>query len=282
MSKRPAKRAKTSASDEEPGPELNADPAIVARELSAPFDGNKTVPIAVYHDASKDASISRLVVVAHGAGGNHRSPDIVELCQAIVARLPAGTGLLAYTATTTSLNHRVKQASAVLEWAKRQFPKSQHLALVGRSMGCRVSAKVALELDEDKRISGLCFLSFPLVAASRSSSKPPAKDKPDDRKSLLLDIARNRPDIPLFCVAGTADDFIPDGLDAVVDEMLAINRMSIELVKCEGADHGLKLKGEGGKARSKELLADYVERMVARIVGKKTASKEATKVELQY
>lgn len=272
MSEPAKKRQKTTkeASDEPPKT-LTAALSDASRELSAPLEKDKAVPLRAYFDASKDATLQTLVIIAHGAGGNHNSPDIVATAEGLRARLPQEeAGVVAFTATTTSLLNRVKQIAAVLTWAAKQFPLVKKIYLVGRSMGCRVAAKAALELDKANKIAGLIFCSYPLVPGDRfASSSKPKKDtgKPDERKSLLLDVAKARPGLPLLFIAGTADPMLPPTqLNEALGEMQEVagqDKMSVTVANCTDADHGLSVKGKGGAARTRELQAEFIKTIAA-------------------
>ncbi|KAI9008484.1 hypothetical protein DFJ74DRAFT_687656 [Hyaloraphidium curvatum] len=197
-------------------------------------------------------------------------------------------GVLAWAGTTMNLAHRARELGAVVEWARKEF-KLESIYLVGRSMGCRASAKYALE-DAEMLVKGLAFLSYPLVAGGRGAAPEPAdkkaKGKPgkkDDRASLLSDLARTRPDVPLLFFRGTADPMLPSAaLSAALRDAFAISELDISLAACQGADHGLKVKGKGAKERSEGLEKAVVEKIVAWIAVGRVAGKGAREEELSF
>jgi predicted alpha/beta-hydrolase family hydrolase len=174
------------------------------------------------------------VLLGHGAGGNRRTPLLVDLAEDL-----AGTGRRAvlYNYAYTDAGRRAPDAPAVLEataGAVGEFARATlgapRLVHGGKSMGGRIASQA---VAKGAPADGLVFLGYPL--------HPPGK--PDQRREAHLPSLT----VPLLFVQGTRDAFARwDLLQALLARLG--ERAALHVV--EGGDHSFVPPRSGGLTRA--------------------------------
>eukprot|EP01135_Chromosphaera_perkinsii_P006363 Nk52_evm92s485 gene=Nk52_evmTU92s485 len=171
------------------------------------------------------------IILSHGAGGDMNSDVVKSFAENICQR--TGIPVLRYTWKPLNLKSRVKALAAVVKYVTESSDAGakcafQSVFLVGRSMGCRVSLYLALQLWGQKKggetyklpkvlpaLKGIMFCSYPL----HQPGKPPNSDSPaslkmlsDDRVSLILEFEKLNSPIPTIFFVGSKDDLSNIGI----------------------------------------------------------------------
>jgi hypothetical protein len=134
------------------------------------------------------------VVLAHGAGGSRRTPQLVRAAEAIAG---SGRRAVLYNFRYTDLGRRSPDPAKVLEataagvaaWAAAQRGV-ERVVLGGRSMGGRIASQVAAS---GTPAAGLLFFAYPL--------------HPPGRTEKLRDAHLARIQAPMLFLQGTRDAF---------------------------------------------------------------------------
>lgn len=181
--------------------------------------------------ASLHGSGSTVVVLGHGAGGNRRTPMLVDLAEALAA---SGRAALLYNFPYTERGSRRPDAPSLLEAVAREAAEvalersgAERLVLGGRSMGGRIASQV---VAGGARADGLAFLAYPLHPPGRYEKR---------REAHLPDIAA-----PMLFVQGTRDAFAREDLLKGLLERLG-GRADLHSV--EGADHSFRVLKRSGR-----------------------------------
>jgi len=182
------------------------------------------------------------LIFTHGAGGGLSAPAVVNFAQGVV---DAGSNIVCFKGNM-NLKSRTRMFGSVLEYEKqkqKQDRAEEKLAFGGRSMGARAAALAAQEADDVKI---LVLVSYPLVGPNG-----------DVRDQILLDIGT---DVDVLFISGDGDNMCDlRRLEEVREKMNAKSWM----VLVEGADHGMHLRGGGGKKRT-DMMGKGTGRVAAR------------------
>ncbi len=143
----------------------------------------------------------RAVLLAHGAGSDHRAPALVAVAAALAA---VGVPSLRFDYPYRAAGRRAPDRPAVLadatraaaaELARRSGVPPERLVLGGRSMGGRIASVIVADEDDPQPALGLLLLGYPL---------PPA-GKPERRRDGHF----ARLELPVCFVSGTRDALAP-------------------------------------------------------------------------
>lgn len=194
-----------------------------------------------------------LLVLGHGAGGDRRTPLLVDLAERLAQ---AGCGVALYSFPYSEAGRRIPDPRAVLEQTVREVDadlrrrcRPRLLFHGGKSMGGRMASQaVAQGLPAD----GLVFLGYPL--------------HPSGRPETLRD--RHLPAIqaPMLFLQGTRDAFARWDL---ISDLVARLGPHARLERVEGADHSFsvpKASGRGPHEVRGELVAKTLAWLEARRV----------------
>ena len=181
-------------------------------------------------DGPEDAPC--LVVLAHGAGGDMRSP-FMDSVAAALAR--GGVRVLRFNFPYAEAQRRAPDRAAVLESAWRSAldrarteARGRPVVAGGKSMGGRIASQV---VAAGERVAGLVFLGYPL--------HPPGKPE-RMRAAHLREISA-----PMLFVEGTRDPFCP--LPTLREVLAGLGaRTTVEVV--EGGDHSFKVPSSAGRS----------------------------------
>lgn len=189
--------------------------------------------MSVYRGPERGAD--RAVLLAHGAGADHRAPALVAVADALAA---VGVPSLRFDYPYMAAGRRAPDRPAVLaeatraaaaELARRSGVPPEGLVLGGRSMGGRIASLVVADEDDPQPALGLLLLGFPLHPAG----------KPERRRDGHF----ARLDVPVCFVSGTRDLLAPR------PELTRAARKvkgPVTLHWLESADHGYRpLKASG-------------------------------------
>jgi predicted alpha/beta-hydrolase family hydrolase len=169
---------------------------------------------------------SSLLVLAHGAGGNMRSPFLAAFAAGLGAQ---GVGCLRFNFAYSEAGRRGPDPEKTLRavWNAafdKAVEKGGPLWVGGKSMGGRIASMMVADGDLDA--AGLVFVGYPL--------HPPGKV---DR---LRDEHLARVKVPMLFLQGTADPFARwDLLQAVVKRL----GRNATLHRVEGGDHSFRVRG---------------------------------------
>lgn len=197
----------------------------------------------------------RAVLLAHGAGSDHRAPALVSVADALAA---AGIPSLRFDYPYRAAGRRAPDRPPVLaaatraaaaELAQRSGVPSDRLVLGGRSMGGRIaSLVVADELDPEPAL-GLLLLGYPLHPAG----------KPERRRDGHF----ARLDLPVCFVSGTRDSLAPRS-----ELTRAARKVTgpVTLHWLESADHGYRPLKATGRSID-DVVAEVAETSVTWVRG---------------
>lgn len=177
----------------------------------------------------------RAVLLAHGAGSDHRAAALVAVADALAA---AGIPSLRFDYPYKAAGRRAPDRLPVLAAATRDAARAlarrvdlppERVVLGGRSMGGRVGSLVAADPDDPVPALGLLLLGYPLHPAGR----------PDRRRDGHFGALR----MPVCFVSGTRDALAPRP-----ELTRAARRIAgpVTIHWLESADHGYRpLKASG-------------------------------------
>ena len=180
---------------------------------------------------------SPVLVLAHGAGADQRSPFMIESAQALSRR---GVTTVTFNFLYKEQHRKLPDRRPVLESCYRAMVDavSRHSSTAGRpvfiggkSMGGRIATQIAAA-DPALPIAGLVALGYPL--------HPPGK--PEQRRDAHLpDIRR-----PMLIVQGSRDAF---GTPEEFGEVLACMNPRPTLHVIAGGDHSFKVARSSSTAQ---------------------------------
>jgi predicted alpha/beta-hydrolase family hydrolase len=172
-----------------------------------------------------------VVVLGHGAGGNRRTPMLVDLAEALAE---SGRAALLYNFPYAERGTRRPDPPRVLEAAAREAAEvarekagATRVVMGGRSMGGRIASQV---VAAGAPADGLVFLAYPLHPPGRPEKR---------RESHLPDIA-----VPMLFVQGTRDAFAREDLLQAL--MVRLGRRARHH-PVEAADHSLRVLKRSGR-----------------------------------
>jgi len=171
-----------------------------------PFEITWDKPIPACLTTQTNKQPSTVILFFHGSGGDMNSSNLASLSAEIVRADPKGCiAVLRVTTKPPNFGWRVKAAHATLEYVLKNptndvnLTKVKNVYLMGRSMGSRVAAKLAIESTlADKRC---ILLAFPF-------DNPEAKTINDEERAGLV-AKLDELKIPMLFVAGDKDEFCP-------------------------------------------------------------------------
>jgi predicted alpha/beta-hydrolase family hydrolase len=180
------------------------------------------------------------VVLAHGAGGNRRTPLLVTVAEGLAA---AGHRVVLTNFPYTEDKRRVPDPAALLEatvdavaaYAEDTL-RARRVVLGGKSMGGRMASQL---VARGRRAAGLVFLGYPL--------------HPPGRVDSLRDVHLDRITPPMLFVQGTRDALARwDLMEAV-----AARLPRATLHRVEGGDHSFRVLKRAGRTAA-EVEAEVV------------------------
>jgi predicted alpha/beta-hydrolase family hydrolase len=208
---------------------------------------------------------SPVLILAHGAGADQRSPFMVQTAQALSDR---GVTTVTFNFPYTEQRRKLPDRRPVLESCYRAMvdEAGRQSATVGRpvfiggkSMGGRIATQIAAA-DAALPVAGLVALGYPL--------HPPGK--PGQRRDAHL------PDIhkPALIVQGSRDAF---GTPAEFADVLARMTPAPTLHVIEGGDHSFKV-ARSGTAGQQAIFTGIID-VVAAWLGAIASSELDTKTQ---
>jgi predicted alpha/beta-hydrolase family hydrolase len=196
-------------------------------------EGVKQIQISVGSGAvtaSVHGTSPTCIVLGHGAGGNRRTPFLVQMAERLAA---SGRQVVLYNFPYTEARRKVPDPPGVLEatcvavaeHARRELG-SARLVHGGKSMGGRIASQA---VAKGAPADGLMFLGYPL--------------HPPGRPETLRD--RHLPEVaaPMLFLQGTRDSFARWDLIAGVAARLGPRAT---LHRIEGADHSFRVPRAAG------------------------------------
>jgi predicted alpha/beta-hydrolase family hydrolase len=197
----------------------------------------------------------RAVLLAHGAGSDHRAPALVAVADALAA---VGIPSLRFDYPYKAAGRRAPDRPPVLaqatrdaasELARRTGLPLDRLVLGGRSMGGRIGSLVVADEDDPQPALGLLLLGYPLHPAG----------KPERRRDGHFP----RLDLPVCFVSGTRDSLAPR---PELTRAAGTVRGPVTLHWLDSADHGYRpLKASGRSIDG--VLAEAAETSVTWVQG---------------
>jgi predicted alpha/beta-hydrolase family hydrolase len=181
--------------------------------------------------ASLHGAGGTVVVLGHGAGGNRRTPMLLDLAEALAA---SGRAALLYNFPYAERGGKRPDPPRVLEAVAREAAEvalartgAGRVVMGGRSMGGRIASQV---VATGAPADGLAFLAYPL--------HPPGR--PETRRDAHL------PGIgaPMLFVQGTRDAFAREDLLRGLVEGLGARA---QLHRVESADHSFRVLKRSGR-----------------------------------
>jgi predicted alpha/beta-hydrolase family hydrolase len=180
-------------------------------------------PVSAILDGSRGGP---LLVLAHGAGGNMRSPFLAAFASGLAAQ---GVGCLRFNFAYSEAGRRGPDPETTLRavW-DAAFQKAGEIGgplwVGGKSMGGRIASMMVADGDLDA--AGLVFVGYPLHAPGKA-----------DR---LRDEHLGGIKVRMLFLQGTADPFARwDLLEAVVKRL----GRNATLHRVEGGDHSFRVRG---------------------------------------
>jgi hypothetical protein len=200
---------------------------------------------AVWHDPGEHGPADIVLVLAHGAGGSLKTPQIARFAAALAGR---GIGAVRFNfpyvergrKTPGSPKEAIAAYAAVADAARRR--STGKLFVGGKSYGGRMASHL---VAEGYAADGLVFLGYPLHA-------PATPDRLRDEH--LHAIAA-----PMLFLQGTRDAFARRDLIEAVTKRLPASTLHL----VEGADHSFAVSGRKPDDVVDELAgvtADWIER----------------------
>ena len=180
------------------------------------------------------------IVLAHGAGGNRRTPFLVTIADSLAA---AGHRVVLMNFPYSEDKRRAPDPPAVLEAAvdavaayAEKTLGARKVILGGKSMGGRMASQL---VAKGRPAAGLVFLGYPL--------------HPPGQVEKLRDAHLGRIEPPMLFIQGTRDAFARwDLLEAVVARLPGAT-----LHRVEDGDHSFRVLKRTGRT-AKDVEADIV------------------------
>ncbi len=184
------------------------------------------------------------VVLGPGAGGNRRTPLLLDLAEAVAA---SGRQAILYNFVYTERRRRIPDPPDLLElttasvgdYARRQRG-ARRIVFGGKSMGGRIASQA---VAKGTPADGLVFLGYPLHAPGKTDQ--------------LRDKHFPQVTVPMLFVQGTRDAFARWDL---LEALLASLGDRARLFRVEGGDHSFVVPRSDGRSRA------AVEAQIARAV----------------
>ncbi|MCZ7525106.1 MAG: dienelactone hydrolase [Acidimicrobiia bacterium] len=205
--------------------------------------------MSVYRGPRKGAD--RAVLLAHGAGSDHRAPVLVAVADALAE---AGVPSLRFDYPYRVAGRRAPDRPPVLasatrdaaaELARRSGLPPERLVLGGRSMGGRYCSQLVGDETDPLPALGLLLLGYPLHPAGR----------PERRRAEHFSRLR----VPVCFVSGTRDALARR--DDLVEAAAAIPG-PVTWCWLETADHGFRPLRSSGRT-AQDLVEDVAAASVA-------------------
>ncbi|MCG6925019.1 MAG: dienelactone hydrolase family protein [Acidobacteria bacterium] len=192
----------------------------------------RELPLPSAHTSASLHGAGRTVVVlGHGAGGNRRTPMLLELAEALAA---SGRAALLYNFPYAERGARRPDPPRVLEATAREAAElavartgATSVVWGGRSMGGRIASQV---VAGGAPCAALAFLAYPLHPPGRPEKR---------REAHLPDIAA-----PMLFLQGTRDAFAREDLLHALVHRLGDRAV---LHPVEGADHSFRVLKRSGR-----------------------------------
>ncbi len=172
-----------------------------------------------------------VVVLGHGAGGDRRTPMLLQLAEAIAA---SGRAALLYNFPYAEQARKRPDPPPVLAAATRAAGRlaleasgAGRLVHGGRSMGGRIASEV---VADGERADGLLFLAYPLHPPSRP-------ERPRDAHLPGIEL-------PMLFVQGSRDAFAREDLLLALLERLGARATLHRVVE---ADHSFRVPRRSGR-----------------------------------
>lgn len=197
----------------------------------------------------------RAVLLAHGAGSDHRASALVAVADALAA---VGIPSLCFDFPYRAAGRRAPDRPPVLAAATREAASEltrrsgvppERLVLGGRSMGGRVASLIVADEADPQPALGLLLLGYPLHPAG----------KPERRRDGHF----TRLDVPVCFVSGTRDSLAPRA-----ELTRAVRKVAgpVTLHWLESADHGYRPLKASGRSTD-DVFAEAAETSVTWVRG---------------
>ena len=190
-----------------------------------PRRGENPIPC---HILEPDGGAKSLLLLLHGRDGAGRSPHIVPIAEAYLARgwrvvapdLPhsravPGSG----PAELYTMSGHLEDAAAVLQWARDTWPKdARRLGLAGHSVGAWAAARLAAAEDALDHLLGVSpvLSGRALLEARRAMGPPAVQALRREAPAMLAELstikaapALRRVTAPVAVVTGASDGITP-------------------------------------------------------------------------
>jgi uncharacterized protein len=212
---------------------------------TVPLEAGASITALAYVAAASADSLAPVLILAHGAGADQRSPFMVQSAQALCAR----------GVTTVTFNFLYKEQRrklpdrrpllestyrAIVDEAGRQSATAgRPLFIGGKSMGGRIATQIAAA-DPELPVAGLVALGYPL--------HPPGK--PEQRRDEHLPAIHQ----PMLVIQGSRDAFgTPDEFAGIAARMTPPPMLHV----IEGGDHSFKV-ARSGAARQQAIFTKLI------------------------
>lgn len=190
-----------------------------------PRRGDQPIPC---HVLAPEGPATGLVLLLHGRDGAGRSPHIVPIADAYLARgwRVVAPDLPHSRATADSgppelytMSGHLEDAAAVLQWARDTWPvDAKRLALAGHSVGAWAAARLAAATPALDHLLGVSpvFSGRALLAARRAMGAPAVHALRREAPAMLAELstikaapALRRVTAPVAVVTGASDGIVP-------------------------------------------------------------------------
>ena len=194
-----------------------------------------TIPVRDFAvTASVHGEGDTAVVLGPGAGGNRRTPLLLDLAEAVAA---SGRQAVVYNFVYTERRRRIPDPPDLLElttssagdYARRRRG-ARRIVFGGKSMGGRIASQA---VAKGTPADGLVFLGYPLHAPGKTDQ--------------LRDKHFPQVTVPMLFVQGTRDAFARWDL---LEALLASLGDRARLFRVEGGDHSFVVPRSDGRSRA--------------------------------